>query len=133
MRLFRNVGAFTSRESGVSLIETVVALAVLGAIAVTFLSGVVISSKAVFIIDEQATAESLARSQLEWVKNTTYSYDSADYSPVPIPSGKDYVKYSVTIVAEPLHAPDQGIQKITVIVEHSNDQVIILEGYKVDR
>ena len=133
MRLFRNVGAFTSRESGVSLIETVVALAVLGAIAITFLSGLVISSKAVFIIDEQATAESLARSQLEWVKNIAYSYDYADYAPVPIPSGKDYVKYSVTIVAEPLHAPDQGIQKITVIVEHSNDQVIILEGYKVDR
>jgi len=133
MRLFRNIGTFNKRESGVSLIETVVALFVLGTIAIIFLSGLVISSRAVFTADEQATAESLARSQMEWAKNTAYSYDCTGYSPAAIPSGKDYIGYSVTIAAEPLHTPDEGIQKIAVTVQHSNESVIVLEGYKVNR
>jgi type II secretory pathway pseudopilin PulG len=124
---------FARRESGISLVETVVALAILGTIAVTFLSGLVTSSKATFIVDEQATAESLARSQMEWIKNVDYVYDVTEYSPAPIPSGKDYVRYSVTIAAEPLHDPDDGIQKVTVTVKHSDKGVIKLECYKVDR
>ena len=132
MRLFSVLRACISRESGVTLIETVVALAVLGLIAVTFLSGLVASSKAAFAADEQATAQNLAQSQMEWVKNASYN-TTGYYSPGPIPSGKDYVGYSANITVEAL--PDHGIdiQKIIVTVAHSGEQVITLEGYKVFR
>jgi len=133
MRLLRILRIFTSRESGVTLIEAVVALAILGTIGVTFLSGLATTSKAAFIADEQATAESLAQSQMEWVKNAGYSYNATAYSSAPIPGSKDYINYSVTIAAEPLHNPDGGIQKITVTVKRSDEGVIKLEGYKVDR
>ena len=136
MRLFqvaRRLSIFACRESGVTLIEAVVALAVLGTIAVTFLSGLATTSKAVTLADEQTTAESLARSQMEWVKNVDYVYDATEYSPAPMPGGGDYVNYEAIITAEPLHASDDGIQKITVTVKHSNKEVIKLEGYKVDR
>ena len=133
MRLLRISRIFTSRESGVTLIEAVVALAILGTIGVTFLSGLATTSKAAFIADEQATAESLAQSQMEWVKNAGYSYNATAYSSAPIPSSKDYINYSATIAAEPLHNPDDGIQKITVTVKRSDEGVIKLEGYKVDR
>ena len=126
-------GIFACRESGVTLIETVVAVAILGVIAVTFLSGLATTSRAVFIADERATAESLAQSQMEWVKNVNYSYNATEYSPAPIPGGKDYINYSANISAQPLHAPDDGIQKITVTVKRSDKGVIKLEGYKVDR
>ncbi|GAI30919.1 unnamed protein product, partial [marine sediment metagenome] len=49
------------------------------------------------------------------------------------PGGKDYINYSAIITAEPLHDPDDGIQKITVTVKRSDKEVIKLEGYKVDR
>ena len=124
---------FTSSESGAPLIETLVALALLGAIAVAFLSGLTTSSKATIIANEQATAESLARSQMEWVKNTDYAYSVVDYSPAPVPGGEDYVNYSAVIAAEPLHDTDDGIQKITVTVKHFDKEVMKLEGYKVDR
>ena len=136
MRLLREVrmpSMFACRESGITLIETVVALAILGVIAVTFLSGLATASKAAFIADEQATAESLAQSQMEWVKNADYVYSATEYSPAPIPGGKDYINYSAIIAAEPLHDPDDGIQKITVTVKRSDKGVINLEGYKVDR
>ena len=135
MRQFQAVrllSTFARRESGVTLIETVVGLAVLGAIAVAFLCGLAIISKAAFMTDEQTTAESLVRSQMEWVKNIDYDSDPV-YSPAPMPGGKDYDNYSVAIAAEPLHNPDDGIQKITVTVKHSDKEMIKLEGYKVDR
>jgi prepilin-type N-terminal cleavage/methylation domain-containing protein len=136
MRLFqmgRKPGIFACREAGVSLIETVVALAILGVIAVAFLSGLATTSRAVFIADERTTAESLARSQMEWAKDTDYIYGATEYSPAPIPGGRDYINYSATIAAEPLYSPDDGIQKITVTVKRSDRGVIKLEGYKLDR
>jgi type II secretory pathway pseudopilin PulG len=133
MQLFRKLRIFTHRESGVTLIETTVALAIIGTIAVTFLTGLATTSKAAFTIDEQDTAKSLAQTQMEWVQNADYVYEANQYSSAPIYSGKDYINYSATITAEPLHDPDDGIQKITVIVERFGERVIKLEGYKVDR
>ena len=120
-------------ELGVTFIETVVALALLGIIAAAFLSGLATTSKATMIADEQTIAESLARSQMEWAKNLAYTANATEYSPAPIPSGKDYINYSVIIAAEQLHNPDDGIQKITVTVNHADKVVTALEGYKVDR
>lgn len=132
LRVLRVLSIFRSQR-GVTFIETAIALAVLGAVAVSFLSGLATTSKATIIADEQATAESLARSQIEWVKNADYIYDTTEYSPASLPSGDDYINYSVLITAEPLHQPDDGIQKVTVAVKHSEKEVIKLEGYKVDR
>jgi len=55
-------------ERGFALIETLVALALLGIIAVAFLSGLATTSQAGFIANEQATAESLVRSEAEYVR-----------------------------------------------------------------
>ena len=123
-------------EAGVTLIETLIALALLGLIAAAFLSSLSTASKATFITDERATAESLARSQLEYVKALDYVeyVDGAtEYSPAPIPSGTDYSDYSVTIDVQLVHATDDGIQKITVTVKHSNKTVLTVANYKVDR
>ena len=133
MRLSRMLSILTRRESGLTLVETIVALAILGVIAVAFLSGLTTASKSVFTADEQTTAESLARSQMEWAKTVTYVCGATQYSPAPIPSGGDYVNYSAVITAEPLHDPDDGIQKITVIIKHSDKGIIKLEGYKAQR
>ncbi|MFQ5996594.1 MAG: hypothetical protein ACE5KP_03105 [Dehalococcoidales bacterium] len=133
MRLLRILGKFTGGESGIAFLETAVALAILGVIAVAFLNGLTTSSKSVFTADEQTTAESLAQSQMEWVKSANYSYEATTYSPAPLPSGKDYLDYSVLITAEPLRNPDDGIQKITITIRRADKGVIKLEGYKVDR
>ena len=128
MHLFSISRVFICRESGATLMETVVALFVLGTIAVTFLSGLVITTKASFTTDERATAQSLAQSQMEWAQNA--SYNATGYLPATIPSGSDYTNYSANITAEPR---GEGIQKITVTVTRSGEQVFTLEGYKVQR
>ncbi|MFH1381470.1 MAG: type II secretion system protein [Chloroflexota bacterium] len=47
---------FRYRESGVTLLEMLIALAILGTVAVSFLSGVASSSRVAFVADEEATA-----------------------------------------------------------------------------
>jgi type II secretory pathway pseudopilin PulG len=131
MRFFNIFKVFINRESGITLLETVVALAILGIIAVTFLGGLVTTSKAAFTVDERATAMSLAQSQMEQVLNA--SYNATGYSPAPIPTDKDYINYSANITAESLDTPDDGIQKITVTVNRSGEQVFTLESYKVNK
>ena len=120
-------------EPGLAFLEVIISLALLGIVAVAFLSGLATTSKATIIAGEQSTAEGLARSQIEWVKGVGYTDNASEYSPAEIPSGEDYTGYSAIIIAEPLHNPDDGIQKITVMVKHYGKEVFILEGYKVDR
>ncbi len=115
-------------EKGFSLIEVIIALALLGIIAVAVLGGLATASNTLAIADERTTAESLARSQMEYAKNQTYA---ASYT-APIP--QDYVDagYSATIVVNPVTGKG-GLQKITITIEHQGRQVITLEGYKANR
>ena len=69
---------------------------------------------------------------MESVKSASYVYEATQYTAAPVPSAEDYANYSVSIYADPLNNPDDGIQKITVTVKHHDKEVITLESYKVD-
>jgi hypothetical protein len=97
---------------------------------VVFLEGLVVSSKGTLETDEQATAESVARCQMEWVQGLTYVDNAIQYSPKNLETFNDYTGYSTNITAESLHSPDDGIQKITITVLHRGDWVMSIEGYK---
>lgn len=124
---------FIRREAGVTFMETVIALAILGTVSVTFLNGLTTTSRSVFMTDERSTAESIAQTQMEWVKNASYDPGATTYSPAPIPDGRDYLNYTAVITTAPLDTPDDGIQKVTVTIQRSSKGVFQLEGYKVDR
>lgn len=132
-RINCRLGRSTGGESGMALIESMVALVLVSTIVIASLSGLATASRATFIADEQSTAESLARSQMEWVKKSAYVSSTANYTAATIPSGSDYTGYSVNITAASLNNPDDGIQKITVTVGHYGKQVLSLDGYKVNR
>ncbi len=133
IRFWQKIMGLNRRELGITFLETVIALAILGTVSVSFLNGLTSTSKSVLTVDERTTALSLAQSQMEWVKNASYSYHATSYSAAPIPDGKDYMQYSSVISVEPLHTPDDGIQKITVTIQRDGKNVYFLQGYKVDR
>jgi len=142
------------KQRGFTLIEVIIAMALLGIIAIAFLGALATASKAIIIADERATAESLARTEMEYIKNCEYEYLSAPWS-YELPSNPpswdtthalpaSYDGYSLTVDGNlfdadgdgDIDADDEGIQKITVNIYHPDtdpDPVITLEDYKVER
>jgi type II secretory pathway pseudopilin PulG len=123
-------------ELGLTLIEILVAMGILAAVAVTFLVGMTTSSKAVMISRESVTVESLAKSQIERVKSWVYDInDPPNYQAArltDIPTG-----YNIQISAVRLDpendglADDDGLQQITVTVTSDDGSIFALVGYKV--
>jgi prepilin-type N-terminal cleavage/methylation domain-containing protein len=117
-----------NNQKGSSLIEVLVGIALLGMIAAAFLGEICTSYKVLSLADERATAESLARSQLEYVKDQDYQ-DSGIYQEISTPDDYDFG----SMTAEEITGRGPDMQKITVTVEHKGNQLILLEGYKLDR
>jgi prepilin-type N-terminal cleavage/methylation domain-containing protein len=132
-----------SGQKGTTLIEVLIAIAILGMIAVPFLTALSTSSRALIIADERTTAESLIRSEIEYVRsqdycNAPWSYNvtSAGSTPSSDPpcwpveshalpdSCKDY---SLTVNASLIV---DGIRKITVTVWRDGEAVLTTSTYK---
>ncbi len=118
--------SFWGEEKGASLIEALVALAILGFIGVAFLGALATSSSTRLIADEHVSARIIAESQIEDIKKQTFAFS---YDPSPIPPG--YPGYSATVDVESMR--NGNIQKITVSVRHRNKTITTLESYKVNR
>ena len=121
-------------EQGMTLIENLIGLAVLGLVAVTFLSGVALTARSVIISHERVTAESLAKSQLEYVKNGNYSA-SGNYSEIEISPELSNQGYTIDdLRIDPVgNVSLDKIQKVTVTIKRGNQTLLTLEDYKVNR
>lgn len=114
-------------QKGFSLIEVVIAVALLGIIAAGFLGALGTASKVLFTVDERETAKNLAESQMEYVKEQDYALSYAPAVP------DEYAGYSASIDVGTISSRDGNIQKIIVTIEHHGEQVMTLEGYKTNR
>ncbi len=122
-------------QRGMTLLETLVAVAIMGAVAVTFLTALAMSSKAAMISQERVTAESLAQSQTEYVKMLSYDEDSNPpvYAVDPslvIPAGYAIQVTGERVDLDPAHAGDDGLQKITVVVNRGGNALFTIISYK---
>ena len=152
--------AFQRPSPGFTLVEVLIALALFSIIAIAFAGGLGTASRAVITADVRATAESLARTQMEHVKNQPYQ-DEDDLvngealylkiASADIPNGYEICSVSRNgtivkcsngdpIVAVPWDSAtgerlepmgeDNGLQKVILVIKHEGTQVITLEGYK---
>jgi len=114
-----------SDEEGVGLVESLLAVAIVGVALVAFLAAMSTGSMAVATADQRVTAESLARTQMENALGQTYA---PSYSAVAEPAG-----YTITITVSGVGGRDQDeIQKITVEVDYDGNTVTVV-AYKVNR
>jgi prepilin-type N-terminal cleavage/methylation domain-containing protein len=141
--------AVRSHSHGFTLIEVLIALALFAIIGIVFAGGLATASRAVLTADVRTNAESLARTQMESVKEQDY----IDYSEPGHDQYDEIVgeseSYDIDMTVEPLNPEtyepyecdedtgvceyDDGIQLITVTVGHDGRQVITLVGYKINR
>ena len=118
-------------QRGMTLVEVLLALSILAVVAVVFLMAMSTSSRGVLLSQEHVSAESLAKSQMEYIKQQNYS-DVGNYallSQVP-------AEYTIQIAVEALDprqiqtGADEGLQKIIITITRDGDTVFTLEGYK---
>jgi type II secretion system protein I len=122
----KRIAKLVKRERGYTLIEVIVALAIFAIVSVAFLVALVTAGKALLLAQERTTAESIARSQMEDIKESLFasSYDSS------VASEYSEKGYTVTIETDLIAL---GLQKINITVFLRGDEVWELEGYKADR
>ncbi len=141
------------KSRGFGLIEALIAMAILGAISGAFLNSLSTAYKADAIADERTSAESLARSEFEYIKDSPYEAYGFSYE-IPVPPGTappwdaahidlagTYPGYSVEITGQqlipathtPYSGPDMGVQQITVEVYYQDELVLSSSTYKILR
>jgi prepilin-type N-terminal cleavage/methylation domain-containing protein len=131
--------AFRGGSRGFSMLEVVIAIALLGIIAVSVLAALQTAALALVSADRRATAESLARTQMEWVRYSVYDNNLTEGHPhYDLDPQIDSIKppdFGVNTVAIRLNKDvdpddDDGIQQITVTVSHQGQVLVTLEDYK---
>jgi prepilin-type N-terminal cleavage/methylation domain-containing protein len=130
---------FRGSSRGFSMLEVVIAIALLGIIAISVLSALQTAALALISADRRATAESLARTQMEWVRYCNYDYiigeGHPEYSLDPQIETALPPNFTVDTTAIRLNKDvdpddDDGIQQITVTVSHEGLVVVTLEDFK---
>lgn len=126
-------------QKGLTLVEVLIALTVFAAISVSLFIALNVSHKTTHSVNEQTTAESLTRAELEYIKSCDYD---AENNPPVYEVDPDLViptKYSIEITAERLDPKgdgtdnDDGVQKVTVQVKYDGELVLTTASYKVNR
>lgn len=115
-------------QRGFTLIETLIALAIVGLLAVVFLGGLTSSSRGAISVDQIDTGRALAESQMEYIKKIPFQ---SSYTPDTIPAV--YSGYSANIDASNALDRDALIQKITVTISCAGKSVYILQDCKASR
>jgi prepilin-type N-terminal cleavage/methylation domain-containing protein len=132
--VIKHAGSQTAsrKELGFTLVEVLVAMGILAIVGATFMISLSVGSRASLVSQERVNAESLAKSQMEDAKAFNYMRDATTYPVIDLGELADY-GYAISVLAEPLSTPDDGIQKITVTVTLDGETVFTLSDYKVDR
>ena len=93
---------------GVTLVETLAALAILSIVAGIFLTGLSVASKSIIVSEKRITAESLAKSQVEYVKNSVYDEDNNPPVYIIDPDLTIPAGYSLSVSSERLDPEGDG-------------------------
>lgn len=112
-------------EKGLGLIESVVAVSIIGAVVIAFASALSTGSIATRVGEQAATSQRLALGQLEHIKSCAYD---TDYSTIDTPEG-----YTIAVGVTGTPDKNNNIQKITVTIFREGENILIVEDYKVNR
>ena len=115
-------------QRGFGLVETLVAVAVLGSAVVSFVVSLSAGSLAVNEQDKETLAQTLAQTQIEYTKNYAYNPAAATYPTVATPSG-----YTITVIVSSVAGTDVNMQKIIVTILKAGSSILQVSDYKVNR
>ncbi len=140
MRLGKGRLRFLREQRGLTLIETLVGVAIFAAIGVPLMVGLSTGYKSLDISRERTFAESLAKSQVEYIKEQQYisvanyaaagPYDVIDISPDLTGAGYT-VEISPPVLVEVAGVSGHELQSITIKVKRHDEGKLIITFYRV--
>jgi Tfp pilus assembly protein PilV len=110
-------------ESGASLVEILVAVAIISSALTIFVAALSTGAFAVRTSNRLTTATNLASVQLETIKAAPYN--PAGYAAMSAPSN-----YAINISSSVIIT---GLQQVTVTVSYQGDSLVTVGNYKVNR
>jgi len=114
-------------EAGLGLVETLVAVAILGTCVAAFAAGLSAGSLASGEHRVETVAQSMAQNELELIKRAPFE-PAGTYEATAAPEG-----YDLELAVEAVPGADADMQKITVTVLRDGKAVLALADYKVNR
>ena len=130
-----------SSEEGFSLVEVLMAAALLAICAAGLLFVMSQATYLLFRTNPQESARNLATAQLEYIKSLSYDSATADASLTYFKNDELDIEYELNTVVtdvERIHpigseqTEDEGVQKITITILQGSNILTTLEGYKAD-
>lgn len=126
------------RGQAYTLIEVLIATAIIGIVIVAFMGGLALSFRILTNTKNLERASDLAEAQAEYVKTLTYDYtdDPPVYTTSPsldLPSGWTVVTTAARLDPKNLGNTDndEGLQTITITIQESNKPLFTLVTEKV--
>ena len=129
-------------QKGFLLIEILVGLALMGIIAAGFTNGLSTTFKGVTVSQERVSAESLAKSQIEYIKIQDYipvaKYDPVTncYELIDIPADLVAAGYTVEInspvVVSGFEAGNFELQSVTAVIKRNGEKVFTISTYRAE-
>ncbi|MDD5093956.1 MAG: type II secretion system protein [Dehalococcoidia bacterium] len=130
-----------SGQPGFTLIEVLVAVALMATMGVGFVSAMITGTNSTGVVEKKVDIDNLARAQMEYTKGCQYkavgdggylTIDDPTVDPeyrVTLPSDYDIlVEQTAVDETDPPY-----IQMITVTIKRGSDTLLELQGYKVNR
>ncbi len=114
-------------QSGVTFIEVLISVVVLALILASIPPVLLMITHSQFSWNEQRTAESISRNQVELIKVSQYR-DDGNYTPIT-----DHVIYETYDVDIETQQIEERLQEITIEIWHADRLVLTTMTYKVKR
>jgi type II secretory pathway pseudopilin PulG len=121
-----------SGQRGIGLVETLVAIAILGVGVTAFVTDLSAGSIAVNVQNENTLAQGLAQSQMEAIKAAPYDKTGKSYLPVEAPENYT-IEISTEYPGDGKADKQKSLQQVSVTIKHHDNSVLTLEDYKVNR
>ena len=115
-------------QQGIGLVETLVAVVILGTSVAAFVVSLSAGSLTVNELNRETIAQGLAQTQMEYTKNYTFIPGTDTYPKLPFPN-----TYEVLVDVLDVPGADTNIQKIMVTVQKDSESILTISDYKVRR
>ena len=115
-------------EKGMSMLEALVSIGILGGVVMTFIFGMSGGALTVKENWQELTVQNLARNQMEYIKSYPYTVNATTYPKISAPAS-----YNISVGVKTVPGGNSNIQRVTANISRNSVLLMTITDYKVKR